>query len=645
MGILSIRRLLCALLFTTAWAQAATITVNTTSDTTANDGQCSLREAVTASNDQTASGDAQGECAAGSDEQNIITLPAGTFNLSNSLTLSSDIRLNGAGMNESLIDGGNTVRVLYLNSGYRLSLNGVRIIGGNVSGSGGGLYMATGSFARIENSRFSANEASSNGGAIFLDDEAYLDVFSSTFTNNNASSGGAIYSDYGVVSLSGSTLSGNSASSEGGAVYLYIGNLTARSSELSGNSADDGGALYVYYSSNVQLEDVTVDNNTASSDGGGINLYDYSLLRITGGSVSNNSASANGGGVYAYYSSLELDDVAVAGNSASSNGGGLYVEDGQAYIQTSSIDTNTAGSEGGGFYLDYPGAIRLDNTNLVANHADSGGGAGYAYYGQLFMRDGRIADNTSDGVAGGLGLEGNPAHLERIAVINNTAQGNGGGLYFYDYSGVVMRNATVSGNDTTSGAGGGIYLESGASLEMAHSTITDNEASSEGGGIHATSDAKLAYQASIVAGNRANDGDDCYIDTTILSRGFNVFADDTDCVTDATDLDIASNAVTTSLLSPLADNGGPTPTHALRSGSLADNAADNQYCPLTDQRGTARQQNGFNCDIGAYERINETSATSSGGGGSLPGWGVMLLGGILLCLRKPSARPATKSTY
>src|SRR5689334_9821322 len=39
------------------------ITVNSTADTVANDGQCTLREAITAANTDTASGAAAGECA------------------------------------------------------------------------------------------------------------------------------------------------------------------------------------------------------------------------------------------------------------------------------------------------------------------------------------------------------------------------------------------------------------------------------------------------------------------------------------------------------------------------------------------------------------------------------------------------------
>src|SRR5687767_8182520 len=47
-------------------ASAATITVNSTTDTVANDGACTLREALTAANTNTASGGMAGECAAGS---------------------------------------------------------------------------------------------------------------------------------------------------------------------------------------------------------------------------------------------------------------------------------------------------------------------------------------------------------------------------------------------------------------------------------------------------------------------------------------------------------------------------------------------------------------------------------------------------
>jgi hypothetical protein len=51
-------------------------------------------------------------------------------------------------------------------------------------------------------------------------------------------------------------------------------------------------------------------------------------------------------------------------------------------------------------------------------------------------------------------------------------------------------------------------------------------------------------------------------------------------------------------LMPLADNGGPTWTHALPDDSPAIGAGSPTYCLLYDQRGILR---GKVCDVGAYE--------------------------------------------
>jgi hypothetical protein len=64
--------------------------------------------------------------------------------------------------------------------------------------------------------------------------------------------------------------------------------------------------------------------------------------------------------------------------------------------------------------------------------------------------------------------------------------------------------------------------------------------------------------------------------------------------------------VTDALLGTLANNGGPTRTHALLAGSPAIDAGtctdDGGALVLTDQRGVTRPQpNGGPCDIGAYE--------------------------------------------
>src|SRR5206468_3475874 len=64
-------------------------------------------------------------------------------------------------------------------------------------------------------------------------------------------------------------------------------------------------------------------------------------------------------------------------------------------------------------------------------------------------------------------------------------------------------------------------------------------------------------------------------------------------------------------LGPLADNSGPTHTHALLAGSPAIDAGSSSGFAATDQRGVARPQGG-RADIGAYEgTITGSAAVSS----------------------------------
>lgn len=63
---------------------AATLTVNSTADTVADDGECTLREAITAANSDTASGVTAGECIAGSGSDTINFNITGTADFTNS---------------------------------------------------------------------------------------------------------------------------------------------------------------------------------------------------------------------------------------------------------------------------------------------------------------------------------------------------------------------------------------------------------------------------------------------------------------------------------------------------------------------------------------------------------------------------------
>ena len=185
-----------------------------------------------------------------------------------------------------------------------------------------------------------------------------------------------------------------------------------------------------------------------------------------------------------------------------------------------------------------------------------------------------------------------------------------------------VTNSTISGN--TAPSGGGIYNAFGHSVNIASSTITANEANGtgefqQGGGI-TNFGGTVTVKNSIVAGNATTTGDNPDVRSdgnaggaAFYSLGYNLIG----IVGTATGFGAVGDQVGTvgspadPLLSPLANNGGPTRTHALVPGSPAIDAGDNEGAPANDQRGVGfpRVVDGdgdgrATIDIGALEAID-----------------------------------------
>ena len=162
-----------------------------------------------------------------------------------------------------------------------------------------------------------------------------------------------------------------------------------------------------------------------------------------------------------------------------------------------------------------------------------------------------------------------------------------------------MVNSTFSGNTSTAWHGGGIFHTDGQ-LTVTHSTFAENVAppGTASGILVATfgAPANMTLTSSVMEGNGGAFA--CAIEgggaATITSGGTNVISDGS-CSPIGTD-----QSSTDAVLGPLADNGGPTLTHALGAGSPAIDAADAGSCTATDQRGVARPQ-GAGCDVGSFE--------------------------------------------
>jgi hypothetical protein len=166
---------------------------------------------------------------------------------------------------------------------------------------------------------------------------------------------------------------------------------------------------------------------------------------------------------------------------------------------------------------------------------------------------------------------------------------NGGAIYNAGGD-LTIINSTISGN-VAGFVGGGIQSNS-ATLTIRNSTIADNSSGDDGGGVWVSG--VFSMRNSIIANNVGKAGTtNCYVDlgTSLIFSGLSV--SNGDCV-------IAPNiGQGDPQLGPLADNGGPTKTHALLYGSPAIDAGS--VCTeATDQRYVARNQ-GSSCDVGAFE--------------------------------------------
>ena len=175
------------------------------------------------------------------------------------------------------------------------------------------------------------------------------------------------------------------------------------------------------------------------------------------------------------------------------------------------------------------------------------------------------------------------------------------------------------------GQGGAVFGRTGpnsgeaAAVELISATVADNAASAGGGvfllgdGTQSTTPVVLVLYNTIVAGSTGGTND---FDTATIDGGSLSFVASNDLIqTDPADGVPPSATIITGedpLLGPLADNGGPTQTMALLSGSPAIDAGSNNYLfpppsggPQTDQRGQPRIVDGGSgqaiIDIGAYE--------------------------------------------
>ena len=278
---------------------------------------------------------------------------------------------------------------------------------------------------------------------------------------------------------------------------------------------------------------------------------------------------------------ISVADLTLRNGAAGGSGSGGALTAGTITIDRSVFSGNSSGVYGGAAWAS--GSLTARRSTFIGNHV-AGGSSGQAG-GALDARDSlTVSDSTFSG---------------------NSA-GYGGAVHAYV---VTVTNSSFSGNsaDVRGGAVNGL------SVTITNGTFTGNSAPT-GGTIHGVTnvDPKRPVAAAVTVANSivAQDGPTNACTSAITDGGGNLATDASCGFTAAT-----SKVVTLAdlHLGGLVDNGGPTQTIALGSGSAAIDAGLDSVCAAApvngkDQRGVTRP-GGVHCDAGAYEASAPTVAS------------------------------------
>lgn len=365
---------------------------------------------------------------------------------------------------------------------------------------------------------------------------------------------------------------------------------------ISADTTIDGSGEDVTISGNHEVQVFTVAEGVAFNlnrltitdgvppyyveNGGGI--YNLGTLAVSNSTFSGNSAFyGGGGGIFnGAGRAATVEDCAFSGN------GGMAIHNrGTLVVHESTFSFN----EDGGIYS-YSGTAAVSNSTFSEHSYGSGIANGASS--TLTVSNSTFSHNqASEG--GGISNGGSMTVTNSTFSGNGTDMGDGGGIL--NGGTLTVTNSTFSGNSSISDGGGIANL---GTLTVINSTFSGNSSSGNGGGIwNSGSTATLAN--TIVANSPS--GGNCY--GAITDGGSNLSYPDTTCP------GINADPV----LGPLQNNGGPTWTMALGSGSAAIDAANDAICAAApvnnlDQRGITRPQ-GSHCDISAIEVVQGSTPT------------------------------------
>ena len=341
--------------------------------------------------------------------------------------------------------------------------------------------------------------------------------------------------------------------------------LTNGDARNGGGIADHGGAILFFDAfgqggeDSLEISNVVI-NNSSAAVGGGLRSV-LGSLDISNTTFSNNEATGNvngfsGGGLALQQSDTELRDVTVTGNTAQQRGGGI--------VNFVGVDTPTIGDSN----------LTIINGTITDNSANIGGGIHNETRtnlaeASLSVASTSISANQTSSSGAGIQSDAGTVAIASSLISDNIGGLAGAGIFARNAS-LEVSNSTISGNRSANNTGGAIRLfasdgtdpdGTGQSVtEIKSSTIAFNTSGGTGAITAEAADRSqvvVRSQNSIFANNSGSPNFGSFTSgsgvAAFISEGHNLSDDGTGNLTAVGDL-----PNTDPLLSPLADNGGPT---------------------------------------------------------------------------------------
>ncbi len=368
------------------------INVTTTQDELADDGYCSLRQAIRSVNLQTASGIVSGECPAGSGEDTVL-VPAGiytltipgmteTASLTGDLNITRSVALVGASSATTIIDANQLDRVLDVAQNITVTLSGLTLQNGYLWSDLGGPYYYGGGIQ--------------NAGTLIVTD--------TVVQNNWATSVGGI-ANAATLTMTHSVVQGNFGDTLAGGIgccysYLYPTNVILYLKDV---TVSDNHTSSVGWGSGLFLGDCYATKAVVINSVFARNYHESAAIYIRDGSLSlvNTSVMSNTAeGIHVAWGTLAIDQSAIIYNGLD----GVHQDQGIVSINNSTVSQN-----GGDGVYGYPSGFResmdLNNVTLAAN-GNHGIETGNSFYFNFFLQNTLVAGNAASDCSGNFTLRG-----------------------------------------------------------------------------------------------------------------------------------------------------------------------------------------------------------------------------------------------